>query len=64
MTGGALIHPVILSVGTGTRLWPLSRPDFPKQFLPLIGNESLFQAALQRFNGPGFTPATVVTAAA
>ena len=42
------ITPVILCRGSGTRLWPLSRAGFPKQFLSLTGNESLFQQAAQR----------------
>ena len=42
------VTPVILCGGSGTRLWPLSRAGFPKQFLSLIGNESLFQQAAQR----------------
>lgn len=40
--------PVILCGGSGTRLWPLSRAGFPKQFLCLTGNESLFQGATKR----------------
>jgi len=40
--------PVILCGGTGSRLWPLSRTGFPKQFLCLTGRESLFQQAVQR----------------
>jgi mannose-1-phosphate guanylyltransferase/mannose-6-phosphate isomerase len=40
--------PLILSGGSGTRLWPLSRADRPKQFLPLIGDESLFQQTFAR----------------
>lgn len=40
--------PVILCGGSGTRLWPLSRAGFPKQFLSLTGKESLFQQAAQR----------------
>ncbi len=42
------ITPIILCGGSGTRLWPLSRSGFPKQFLCLTGNESLFQQAAQR----------------
>ncbi|WP_090043510.1 mannose-1-phosphate guanylyltransferase/mannose-6-phosphate isomerase [Limnohabitans sp. 2KL-27] len=42
------VTPVILCGGSGTRLWPLSRSGFPKQFLCLTGNESLFQQAAQR----------------
>ena len=45
-----MIHivPVILCGGSGTRLWPLSRSGFPKQFLALAGTESLFQQTLMR----------------
>jgi mannose-1-phosphate guanylyltransferase/mannose-6-phosphate isomerase len=42
------IHPVILCGGNGTRLWPLSRKAFPKQFAPLVGNKSLLQLTLER----------------
>ncbi len=42
------VTPVVLCGGSGTRLWPLSRAGFPKQFLSLTGNESLFQQAAQR----------------
>jgi mannose-1-phosphate guanylyltransferase/mannose-6-phosphate isomerase len=42
------IVPVILCGGSGTRLWPLSRKSFPKQFVPLIGNKSLLQLTLER----------------
>ena len=44
------ITPVILCGGSGTRLWPLSRSGFPKQFLVLSGNNSLFQQAVERIN--------------
>lgn len=47
------ITPVILCGGSGTRLWPLSRAGFPKQFLSLTGNESLFQQAAQRLAALG-----------
>lgn len=43
--------PVILCGGSGTRLWPLSRSGFPKQFLALSGNDSLFQQAVKRMDG-------------
>ena len=43
-----LIQPVILCGGSGTRLWPLSRPEHPKPFLPLLGERTLFQQALDR----------------
>lgn len=42
------ITPVILCGGTGTRLWPLSRQHFPKQFLKLVGDETLFQQSISR----------------
>jgi mannose-1-phosphate guanylyltransferase len=57
-----LIVPVILAGGQGTRLWPLSRTDRPKQFLPLLGPQSLFQKALERVSDPSFyAPAIVIT---
>jgi mannose-1-phosphate guanylyltransferase / mannose-6-phosphate isomerase len=43
--------PVVLSGGSGTRLWPLSREKYPKQLLPLIGDDSLLQATLRRVEG-------------
>lgn len=43
--------PVILSGGSGTRLWPLSREKHPKQLLPLIGEDSLLQATVRRMEG-------------
>lgn len=45
------IQPIILCGGSGTRLWPLSRAEFPKQFLRLHGLDSLFQLSLQRLAG-------------
>jgi len=42
------IVPVILSGGSGTRLWPLSREAYPKQFLPLVGNDTMLQATWKR----------------
>jgi mannose-1-phosphate guanylyltransferase/mannose-6-phosphate isomerase len=58
-----LIHPVLLCGGSGTRLWPLSRKSYPKQFVKLIGEESLYQASARRFSGAGFAAPTIVTAA-
>lgn len=56
-----MIHPVILCGGSGTRLWPLSRKGFPKQFTRLIGDESLFKASVRRLSGQDFAPPVVVT---
>ncbi len=47
------VTPVILCGGSGTRLWPLSRAGFPKQFLVLSGTTSLFQQAVDRVNHIG-----------
>ncbi|MGB7372972.1 mannose-1-phosphate guanylyltransferase [Pontixanthobacter sp.] len=43
-----MIHPVILCGGSGTRLWPRSRADHPKPFLPLVGPSSLFEQTIER----------------
>ena len=59
-----LIQPIVLSGGSGTRLWPLSREKYPKQLLPLIGNDSLLQATLLRVDGIAgaeLTPPMVVS---
>jgi mannose-1-phosphate guanylyltransferase / mannose-6-phosphate isomerase len=59
MTGQ--IHPVILSGGSGTRLWPMSRTLYPKQILPLVGDHSLLQQAVLRVDGlPDFAAPLVV----
>jgi mannose-1-phosphate guanylyltransferase / mannose-6-phosphate isomerase len=42
------LQPVLLSGGSGTRLWPLSREGYPKQFLPLVGDETMLQATWRR----------------
>ncbi|MEL7093730.1 MAG: sugar phosphate nucleotidyltransferase, partial [Pseudomonadota bacterium] len=56
-----MITPVLLCGGSGTRLWPLSRKSFPKQFADVVGEESLFQASARRFLGKGFNNPLVVT---
>jgi len=48
------ITPVILCGGSGTRLWPLSRPALPKQFLAMHGETTMLQETVQRFSGTGF----------
>ena len=53
------ITPVILCGGSGTRLWPLSRKSFPKQFVPLIGDKSLLQLTFERVRGLGAEPLIV-----
>ncbi|WP_395543674.1 mannose-1-phosphate guanylyltransferase/mannose-6-phosphate isomerase [Neotabrizicola sp. sgz301269] len=58
-----MITPVLLCGGAGTRLWPLSRKSYPKQFVPLTGETSLFQASVQRLTGAGFAAPVVVTGA-
>ena len=60
------ITPVILCGGSGTRLWPLSRKSFPKQFVPLIDNKSLLQLTLERvaqLNGSGTSSEVICVAA-
>ena len=44
------ITPIILCGGSGTRLWPLSRQHYPKQFLKLVGDTTLFQQSVSRAN--------------
>ncbi|MBV7397351.1 mannose-1-phosphate guanylyltransferase/mannose-6-phosphate isomerase [Mameliella sediminis] len=56
-----MIFPVLLCGGSGTRLWPLSRKSYPKQFADVVGDESLFQASARRFTGKGFAAPLVVT---
>ncbi|WP_199259420.1 mannose-1-phosphate guanylyltransferase/mannose-6-phosphate isomerase [Paracoccus binzhouensis] len=55
------ITPVLLAGGSGTRLWPVSRKSFPKQFAPLVGEESLFQASARRLHGPRYARPLVMT---
>ncbi len=60
----ATIQPVILCGGAGTRLWPASRGAHAKQFLDIIGKESLFARTLDRAAGPGFCEPLIVCGAA
>jgi len=58
-TSGRVI-PVILSGGSGTRLWPVSRESYPKQFWPLISAHTLIQETALRALGDGFAPPLVI----
>ncbi|MEG6508907.1 mannose-1-phosphate guanylyltransferase/mannose-6-phosphate isomerase [Methyloligella sp. 2.7D] len=55
------IRPFILSGGSGTRLWPLSRAAYPKQFLNLIGEGSLFQQTCEKTGDPIFEDPTILS---
>ncbi len=55
------ITPIILCGGSGTRLWPLSRKGYPKQFGRILGERSLFQASVARLPEPAFAPPLIVT---
>ena len=46
-----MLIPVVLSGGSGTRLWPLSRELYPKQLLPLVGKRTMLQETVQRLEG-------------
>ncbi|MGL5471060.1 MAG: mannose-1-phosphate guanylyltransferase/mannose-6-phosphate isomerase [Shewanella sp.] len=54
------ISPVILAGGSGTRLWPLSRVQFPKQFLALSGNSSMLQNTIRRLKGIDHEPVMLI----
>src|SRR5690348_5917387 len=56
-----MIYPVILSGGSGTRLWPMSRSLYPKQLLALFGDTSLLQQTVSRIVGkPDFAAPIIV----
>ncbi|MFY0308632.1 mannose-1-phosphate guanylyltransferase/mannose-6-phosphate isomerase [Leisingera sp. D0M16] len=55
------ITPVLMCGGSGTRLWPLSRESYPKQFTSLKGGNTLFQESVGRLSGEGFAAPIVVT---
>lgn len=54
------LFPVVLSGGSGTRLWPLSRASYPKQFLPLAGERTMIQETVARLDGLGAAEPIVV----
>jgi len=55
-----IVYPVILSGGTGTRLWPLSRALYPKQLLALNSDQSMLQNTVQRVTGERFAPPLII----
>jgi mannose-1-phosphate guanylyltransferase/mannose-1-phosphate guanylyltransferase/mannose-6-phosphate isomerase len=60
MAKSPIIHPVLLSGGSGSRLWPISRETYPKQLLPLTGERTMLQETAERVAGQGFAPPLVV----
>lgn len=58
--GGVRVVPVLMSGGSGARLWPLSRERYPKQLLPLCGERTMVQETALRVHGPGFADPIVV----
>ncbi len=55
-----MLIPVILSGGSGTRLWPLSRELYPKQLLPLVGNHTMLQETARRLEGVADVAAPII----
>ncbi len=54
------IHPVLLSGGSGSRLWPISRESYPKQLLPLVGERTMLQDTVRRVVGERFAAPLVI----
>ena len=61
MVEAAKIYPVVMCGGSGTRLWPLSRKSYPKQFNRLFVGGSLFQRTLERITGAGYADPIILT---
>ena len=59
-TQTGLVVPVVLSGGSGSRLWPVSRASFPKQLWPLISDRTMLQETALRGTGTGFAPPVIV----
>ena len=55
-----MLQPVIIAGGSGTRLWPLSRKLYPKQFLPLTGDKTMLQLSIERLAGLECLPPIIV----
>jgi len=55
-----MLQPVIIAGGSGTRLWPLSRKLYPKQFLPLTGDKTMLQLSIERLAGLKCLPPIIV----
>lgn len=55
-----MITPIIMAGGSGTRLWPLSRAGYPKQFLALVGQETMFQQTISRLSGLDHSPCVFI----
>lgn len=55
------ILPVVMAGGSGTRLWPLSRSFYPKQFLSLVDDTTLLQATLLRLNSLECAPPLIIS---
>lgn len=55
-----MIYPIVIAGGSGTRLWPLSRSHYPKQFIPLCGEQSMLQQTLLRLHGLSHQPPLII----
>lgn len=55
-----MIYPVVMAGGNGTRLWPMSRELYPKQFLSLVGERTLLQETLERLEGFNTAPPVLI----